>query len=960
MGCLIGAALLVVLAGNCYLRYISQNIYEDSTKHLMELYGQINRSFNNFLYKNWGDLDDWTHNIQSNPDEEDVLRFLNSRRERWGFTEFYFLAPDGTSLTPDGNRGRLLLNHAKDQLFIQREQIMAGEILPNGRDAMVFAVPIPPGTYRGFDYEAVAVSYTSSDLMHSLSIDAFSGQSQCLVVYSDGGVILSTNSGGEHIGNYLEYLREESDLDDRSIELLKDVWGSGAAGVISGNVGGVNRYIAYQPMAYENCLLLGVVPESAASASLRRIQRATIEILVLIFLLVSGLAILWAVFRYRHQNRKNVLNIQFRELLFSTLSTSVDDIFIMLDGKTWKVDYLSPNVERLLGISPETAMQNILVLWENVIGGDPLIPHEEFAAIPIHGSRQWVRERRHSGTGEHLWYRESAYHESIQGMEKYLIVMSDRTQERQMNLHLEEALQAARNANEAKSNFLANMSHDIRTPMNAIIGFTVLLAKDAENVEKVQEYTRKISASSQHLLSLINDVLDMSKIESGRTSLNVAQFSLPELLEELYSILLPQARARKQTFELHGQGCPAEQLLGDKLRLNQILINLLSNAIKYTPEGGRIDFTVQELPQAPSSQYAGLRFVVQDNGIGMSEEFLKTMFDPFTREVNSTTSGIQGTGLGMAITKNLVELMGGVIHVSSKQNQGSTFTVELTFAQPDSAPDADFWNRKGLSRILVADDEEEVCRGIREMMQGTGVEVSYVTEGAAAVEAVKEAQESGKGYSAILLDWKMPGQSGVETARQIRAAIPEHVPIFVLTAYDWSDIEEEARSAGIDAFMPKPFFVSTFQQGVEALRPYGSSKAAAEEDGRVLEGMLFLVAEDNDLNAEILSEMLDIEGARCERAANGKKALELFCQSPPDYYDMILMDVQMPVMDGYEATRQIRACDHPRAAVIPIVAMTANAFAEDVRSALDAGMNGHLSKPIDMDAVKALLARLKD
>ena len=523
---------------------------------------------------------------------------------------------------------------------------------------------------------------------------------------------------------------------------------------------------------------------------------------------------------------------------------------------------------------------------------------------------------------------------------------------------LREALSQANRANEAKSAFLSNMSHDIRTPMNAIIGFTVLLDREAGSPEKVREYTRKISASGHHLLSLINDVLDMSKIESGKTSLNIASFSLPGLLEELYTILLPQARAKEQSFDFQVHGHPAEQLLGDKLHLDQILINLLSNAIKYTPEGGEISLLVEALtPITP--QYAHLRFAVRDNGIGMSEAFLKTVFDPFSREMNSTTSGIQGTGLGMAITKNLVELMGGTIRVESRQGEGTAFTVELSFALPVQPDEESFWSRKGISRILVADDDEQVCLDIRELLDGTGVEVTCVNSGPAAVEAAARAGESGADFHAILIDWKMPGQCGVETVRQLRREVGPDVPVLVLTAYDWSDIEDEALAAGVNAFMPKPFFVSTFRQALDSLdRTQGAGPDQPPED--ILKGMFFLVAEDNELNAEILSEMLAMEGASCEVAANGQLAVERFLSAGPDRYDMILMDVQMPVMGGYEATRRIRSSGHPRAADIPIVAMTANAFAEDVRHALDAGMNGHLSKPIDMNAMRELLGRLKN
>ena len=643
------------------------------------------------------------------------------------------------------------------------------------------------------------------------------------------------------------------------------------------------------------------------------------NVLADIFLL-TGAAVLWILFFRQQKKGENVRELLYRELMFDALSNNVDDIFVMLDSETWQVDYISPNVERLLGFPQADVKANICLLGEGTTDGQTPVTREELAAIPTHSCRRWYRERLHNHTGEHRWFQD--------------------------------ALEAAKSANEAKSHFLANMSHDIRTPMNAIIGFTALMEREVDHPEKVREYTRKISASGQHLLSLINDVLDMSKIESGKTSLNTVQFSLPELLEELYTILRPQTNAKNQHLEFHVQGCPPEQLMGDKLRLNQILLNLLSNAVKYTPEGGDIRFVVQSLPQT-ASQYVRLCFAVKDNGIGMSPEFVKTIFDPFSRELTSTSSGIQGTGLGMAITKNLVELMGGVIQVDSQLGEGSVFTVELIFALPPQHDSKGQWTLEGITRVLTVDDDEEICKDIQAMMAGTGVEVCYTT-------LAVQAQARGEEFQAILLDWRMPGHSGVEIARQLRERIRPEVPILVLTSYEWSDIEEEARAAGIDAFLPKPFFVSTFQQVLEDLLAANSGKQPGEMDNEdALRGLYFLVAEDNELNAEILTEMLDMEGAKCQVAPNGQEALELFRQSQPGDYDMILMDVQMPVMDGYEATRRIRACGHPMAERIPIVAMTANAFAEDVRNALNAGMNGHLSKPIDMGAMKDLLGQLR-
>ena len=522
---------------------------------------------------------------------------------------------------------------------------------------------------------------------------------------------------------------------------------------------------------------------------------------------------------------------------------------------------------------------------------------------------------------------------------------------------LGEALDTAKAANEAKSNFLANMSHDIRTPMNAIVGFSTLLTKDAERPDKVREYTRKISASSQHLLSLINDILDMSKIESGKTVLNMMEFSLPELLDELYTMMLPQARAKRQSFELYTKGNLPESLIGDKLRLNQVLINLLSNAVKYTQEGGQISLSVEDL-ERNTLNLAHLRFVVADNGFGMSETFVKTIFDPFTRETTDVTREIQGTGLGMAITKNIVDLMGGTIRVKSEKDNGSIFTIEIEMSEETQEQDNAFWRRNAIARMLVVDDEADICLNIQSAMEGTGVEVLYATNGRAAVEMAAAAQGADDPFQIILLDWKMPVMDGLEAARRIREAAGQMTPIFVLTSYDLEEAREAAADTPIDMFLPKPFFLFSFQKALDQLLT-GEMVAELRPVQEIsIEGLRVLAAEDNEINAEILLELLEIEGVSCEIASNGQEAVDRFINSSPGEFDMIFMDVQMPVMDGYEATQAIRSSKHPEAGTIPIIAMTANAFEEDIQNALDAGMNAHTAKPIDMNKLKATVARL--
>ncbi len=955
----------VALIGVFYFIFISDQIHQDSAGHLQEIYGQVSRTLDGFIERNWGLLESWDDTIAS-MDETEIPAYFDREKERWNFSRVFFLSEDKTCIVSDGTECTLTLENEWDTLFRERKPLMVGDKSPfeQNQKITLFVLPTQHGSFLGFEYDAIAVSYINSVLTDLLDVDAFSGDAHSFVIHSDGRVLLSTQAGGGGFANYLLYLRGQN-LDEETIAKVRSDLENKRPGIIQCDLGqdAVSHYLLYQPIDLQNqdYSILSAVPQSAVSAGFLSIQSTTINVLIIIFFLIGATVIFLIVLKSHRQSRRNKMELQYRELMFDVLSSTVDDIFLMIDPETQHVDYLSPNVERLLGIPGDDVKADIRTMAKCAVDFNIIVPKKELDEIPIGGNKSWECEYMHQSTGERRFYRVTIYHMVIQEVEKNIIVMSDRTLDRQLNQKLQEALDAAKSANEAKSNFLSNMSHDIRTPMNAIVGFSVLLEKDADQVDKVREYTRKIMASSHHLLSLINDVLDMSKIESGKTSLNVEEFSLPELLDELNIILLPQAKAKNQSFVIRVDGAPPESILGDKLRLNQILINLLSNAIKYTQQGGNIDFLIQKL-SLEQNRFVKLRFTVKDNGIGMSKEFQKHVFAPFSREINSVTNKIQGTGLGMAITKNLVDLMGGVITVESEPGQGSTFVLEMSFSLP-AEEKGNEWYRQKITRILVADDEEQICQNICEMMRGSGVDVSYVTEGEKAVEVSVRAHERGEDFHVILLDWKMPNMDGVETAKKIREKIGKDVPILVLTSYDWSEIETEARLAGINAFMPKPFFPSTFWQTIKPLfavepepSPKQDGKAPAAE--KVLKGRMFLVAEDNELNAEILSEMLSIEGAHCELAVNGKEAVEMFLNADTDKYDMILMDVQMPIMNGYEATKAIRKSDHPRAKTIPIVAMTANTFAEDVQNALKAGMDGHLSKPIDMGAVRETIAKL--
>ena len=546
-------------------------------------------------------------------------------------------------------------------------------------------------------------------------------------------------------------------------------------------------------------------------------------------------------------------------------------------------------------------------------------------------------------------------------------IMREREAERELhNKQLAEALHAAQLASNSKTTFLSNMSHDIRTPMNAVLGFTTLLAKDAENPDKVREYTKKIMASGQHLLSLINDILDVSKIESGKVVLNVEEFTLHDLVSSIDAIVRPMAGARAQEFHVEVKDIKHERLLGDETRINQILINLLSNAVKYTPEGGNIWFRIIGLKQR-SSQFEHIRIEVEDDGYGMTQEYLKTIFDAFTRAENSTTNKVQGTGLGMAITKNIVELMGGTIEVFSEVDKGSLFRVELEFRIPEGQADKVFWKQTGISRILFVGDNQQEGPNVQMLMDEMGIAVDIVPDTESALSLLQGSEAAGKAYQLALLDVDVSVMDSVQTLKQIRNLLPSNAPLLFMTDHDAANMDhntnhtmiriEEVLRLGYTGMLEKPFFVSALKESIMEIQAEesGESKAVETEEAGSLQGLHFLAAEDNEINAEILSEILSIEGASCEIAENGKLAVERFANAEEGRFDAILMDVQMPVMNGYDATRAIRAMTRKDAGEIPIIAMTANAFAEDEREALNAGMNVHLAKPIDVELLKQVI-----
>lgn len=552
--------------------------------------------------------------------------------------------------------------------------------------------------------------------------------------------------------------------------------------------------------------------------------------------------------------------------------------------------------------------------------------------------------------------RESKEGEEIKFIAGFKNIDSLVLEREKQNEALANALEAAQHANRAKTVFLNNMSHDIRTPMNAIIGYTGMAASHIDNQELLRDYLTKINNASNHLLSLINDVLDMSRIESGKVTIDEKPESLAEILHNLHDIVNSNIKAKNLDFFLDVTDVRDERVYCDKLRLNQVLLNILSNSIKYTKAGGTVSLRLTE--KSTENGYGNYEFIIKDNGIGMSEEYLKTIFDPFTREKSSTVSGIQGTGLGMAITKNIVDMFGGEIKVESELDKGTTVTINFKFKIDNADAVKDYTIKKLLgARSLVVDDDVDACISVSRMLKDIGMRSDWCSSGKEAILRAEDAYRDGDQFRVYIIDWLMPDINGIETTRRIRSIVGPDTPIIILSSYDWSDIEDEAREAGVTEFVSKPLFLSDLQRVLSKLCDEEFQETEHFKKAYNFKGKKLLLVEDNEFNREIARDILEEDGFVIDEADDGTVAVKMMSDSEPGQYDAILMDIQMPIMNGYDATRQIRALENSYCANIPIIAMTANAFDEDRQMALEAGMNEHLAKPIDIIKLNETLAK---
>lgn len=806
---------------------ISNDLFTASSQNIQQIYEEVSETLKTVTESRWNYLSQIGKYIYIANDSTsrantsaDIKSYVEDIQEDCGFSDFYLLNESGNYITLDGDNGYIELGSELFSLIDDHENIVVDGSLPNRENMFFYAVRTEDGVYQGFSYSAVAFGYDLKAISSVLSVDAFDGKSDAYLVRINGRVGTNVGTVSTGIRNMFSFLAECGVSEEERDKIATD-FEKGTINTIKINAFNEKYYFSYQQAGFNDWILVSLTPASVSEKSMDAIRTSSFLMMsVLGSALILGLAFIMGYSIVRSAKDRMKLSKE-REMIFEAVSNHMDEIFMLYDAKTSHFLYVSPNVKRMLGVLPEDIYDDESAFNKRMEGGD----HKELLdLVKPNESLYQELHMTNANSNETKQYTLEIYRQDEKNENLMVITLTDDTKELKARQEIEEAANAARSANQAKSTFLSNMSHDIRTPMNAIVGFTKLLEANAENSEKVKDYSKKILDSSNHLLGIINDILDISKIESGKTILSEEETNLSELATQLEDMMRPLFEAKNQTFKSHVSFLNGPIVSVDKVRLTQILQNLLSNAVKYTRDQGKIDFTITQLDYNENMSLATYRFTVADNGMGISEEFQKKIFEPFSREKNSTINKIQGTGLGLAITKNIVDLMGGSITLTSKLNEGTRFDVLLSL------------------------------RVINE-------------------EPIKQEEES-------------------------------------------KDIEFS------------------------------------------MQGLNILAAEDNALNSEILVDLLDMEGVHVDVAENGLEALKKFENSRVDEYDLILMDVQMPEMNGYDATKAIRASNHERAKTIPIIAMTANAFSEDIQTAIACGMNAYLTKPIDMDALKAAVKKV--
>lgn len=891
--------------------------------------------------------------------------FLEHIVKHTTFDVVEFISKDGSVLTSEGVTGKM----TDTDYFYSGMQGNSGKtVVYNSKftnvTQMLFYTPV----YFEGEIIGIFCGALKDSTIHNILLNNYFGMNASSYLIERSGNIILSYGDNAWSGNFLDNLVENATLSQSEQKKLEDVMDD-------------TNDIDFGTFNYRNsrgdcCAYITVLDEPdwmfvqqfPAAVTNEMIQSANAAGIQLESHLLAAFSAYLVFLIIKHHTRRKQLMFENEE--YFDIIDSVSDLFsrfVLVNFKKNTYKYIGSSLELLVRKGSLDELLQYLepkYLTDNGKGETMReVLSQEYLDAHMTEANPYLQYEYKIDMDGKRWETLSILKRKNSTPGNYIIAIQDVTnlkeEEMQIRKALQEASEAAVAANQAKSDFLSRMSHDIRTPMNAIMGMTAIALMHLGDRKRLTNCLNKITVSSRHLLSLINDVLEMSKIESGKLVLSEEAFSLPDMIDGILTIIKTQTNDKGQKLTTHILDIRHEDVIGDTLRLRQVLINILGNAVKFTPEGGNIVFTVRECPSMIRDM-ACFEFVCQDDGIGMEPEFVERIFDPFSRSQNSVQQNIEGTGLGMSITRNILQMMNGDIQVQSEPGAGSVFTVRIHLKLQEACTD-DVAELAGL-RVLVADDDAESCVSTCKILESIGMDAEWVLSGDEAVQRTVQAHRDGNGFAAAILEWNMPGKDGIRTAMEIREQVGDTLPVIILSAYDWSDMEEEAGKAGIRAFIEKPLFRSRLIAVLKSVlsRPDSldmPAAAVAVTDNAAVghEGKRILLVEDNMLNREIALELLSLTGAAVETANDGQKAVEMVQSNPPGYYDLILMDIQMPVMNGYEASRAIRSMDRGDTGDIPIVAMSANAFDEDIREAKEAGMNDHVSKPVEINKLHETL-----